>query len=95
MAEEFNVKINARSAEEYALVWIHQCITKACTYADLQLFLSDLPEILARPFPLCKKLNQIAREKIFPVIYKDLAAELAWDGFYDYNYIHRLLNAMK
>ena len=96
LAEAFAVKIGERSAEEYALVWIYRLMSTArVTYTDLQLFLSDLPEILARPFPLCKKLNQIAREKIFPVIYKDLAAELAWDGFYDYNYIHRLLNAMK
>ncbi len=95
LAEAFDVKIGARSAEEYALVWIYQCMAKTSAYADLQLFLSDLPEILARPFPLCKKLNQIARKKIFPVIYKDLAAELDWSNFYDYNYIHRLLNAMK
>ena len=96
LAEEFNVKIGSRSAEEYALVWIHQLLQKArVTYADLQLFLNVLPEILARPFLLCKKLNQFVREKIFPVIYRDLAAATEWSGFCDYNYIHRLLNAIK
>ena len=96
LAEEFNVKIGARSAEEYALVWIYQCLTRSVmNYADLQIFLNVLPEILARPFPLCKKLNQIVREKIFPVIYKDLTAAKEWNGFYDYNYIYRLFKAIK
>ena len=97
LAEKFAVKIGSRSAEEYALVWIQQCFTKnnRFTHAELQLFISALPEILARPFPLSKKLNQIAREKIFPVIYSDLKSAMEWSGFYDFNYIHRLLDAMK
>ena len=97
LAEKFGTKIGTRSAEEFALVWINQCFVQnnRFSYAELQLFMGVLPEILSRPFPLCKKLNQIAREKIFPVIYADLKASAEWSGFYDYDYVYRLLNAMK
>ena len=93
VAEKFGIKIGEHFAEEYALVWIYQCFMKKTlfTYAELQLFLSELPALLAREFPLCKKLNRIAQEKIFPLIYSDLKAAQEWFGFYDFQYIQRLL----
>ena len=94
LAEILGTKIGNKTAEEYALIWIYQSFIQKnlFTYAELQLFMSALPEILARPFSVCKMINKIAQEKIFPVIYNDLKNAKAWDGFYDFRYIQRLLN---
>ena len=94
LAELLETKIGNKTAEEYALVWIYQSFVQKnlFTYAELQLFMSALPEILSRPFPICKLINQIAQEKIFPVIYNDLKSAQEWSGFYDFRYIQRLLN---
>jgi hypothetical protein len=94
LAEKLGTKIGNKTAEEYALVWIYQSFVQKnlFTYAELQLFMSELPAILARPFKVCKLLNQIAQEKIFPVIYSDLKEAQEWGGFYDFKYIQRLLN---
>ena len=97
LAEGLDVKIGTCSAEELALTWIYQCFEKKVTftYAELFLFMSALPEILARPFPICKELNRIAREKIFHLIYANLKSAQAWDIFYDFRYIERLLLLVK
>jgi len=96
LAEKLGTKIGNKTTEEYALVWIYQSFMQknSLTYAELQLFLSALPEILARPFTICKLLNKITQEKIFPIIYADLKREQNWGGFYDFKYIQRLLNLM-
>lgn len=67
----------------------------AFTHAELQLFMAVLPEILARPFPLCKELNRIAREKILPTTYKNLKTAQAWSAIYDLRYVERLLLLVK
>ena len=94
LAEILGTKIGNKTAEEYALIWIYQSFVQKnlFTYAELQLFMSVLPEILARPFSVCKLINKIAQEKIFAVIYNDLKAAKEWEGFYDFRYIQRLLN---
>ena len=94
LAEKLGTKIGNRTAEEYALVWLYQSFLQKIPfkYSELQLFLEALPEILARPFPICKLLNQIAQEKIFPIIYEDLKRAQQWSGLYDFKYIQRLLN---
>ena len=94
LAELLGTKIGNKTAEEYALIWIYQSFVQKnlFTYAELQLFISALPEILARPFPVCKLINKIAQEKIFPLIYNDLKKAKEWSGFYDFRYIQRLLD---
>ena len=94
LAEILGTRIGSKTAEEYALVWIYQSFVRKnlFTYAELQLFMSALPEIISRPFPVCKLINKIAQEKIFPVIYNDLKKAQEWNGYYDFRYIQRLLN---
>ena len=96
LSEAFAVKIAERSAEEYALVWIHQCLNQAgvLNYSDLQLFMSDLPEILARPFPLCKKFLPLARERVIPTMCEALKFNFNVSRFVEYNYIRQLLSLM-
>ncbi len=96
LAEAFNVKIGSRSAEEYALVWIHQCLNQAgvLNYSDLQLFMSELPNILARPFPLCKKFLPLARERVIPTMCEALKFNFNIPRFVEFNYIQRLLSLM-
>ncbi len=68
VAEKFGIKIGDRSAEEIALVWIYATLIKAdsLTRAEVQMFLKALPEILARPFPICRELKELAQNKILP-----------------------------
>ena len=97
LAEVFATRIGNKSAEEYALVWIYQSFVTRhpFNYAELQLLLNELPALLIRPFPLCKKILHQATEKIFPLIDADLKRVQNWGGFYYADYIRRLLNSMR
>ena len=68
LAEKFGTKIGSKTAEEYALVWIHQTLVKTgqITRAEIQQFIRALPEILARPFPLCEKIKKLTQEFVIP-----------------------------
>ena len=94
LAEVFGTRIGNRSAEEYALVWIYQTLVTRhpFAYAELQLLLNELPALLSRPFPLCKKILRLASEKIFPTVDEDLKHAQNWGGFYYADYLRRLLN---
>ena len=96
LAQHFGTRIGQRSAEEYALVWLYQTLTTPhpFNYAELQLLLNEMPEILSRPFPLCRKISRLATEKIFPTVDADLKRAQNWGGFYYMNYLRRLLNSI-
>ena len=68
VAEKLGLKIGSKTAEEYALAWIYQTFVKAeaITHAEIQQFIRALPEILNRPFPLCKKLKTLTQESVIP-----------------------------
>lgn len=68
VAEKLGIKIGSKTAEEYALVWIYQTLVKseAITHAEIQQFIRALPEILARPFPMCKKIKTLTQEFVIP-----------------------------
>ena len=68
LAEKLGTKIGDRTAEEYALVWIYQTLVKVekISYADIQQFVRALPEILARPFPLCRKIKILTQDFVIP-----------------------------
>ena len=68
LAQHFGTRIDNRSAEEYALVWLYQTLTRAetLTYAEVQMFLKALPEILSRPLPLAKKFLRLTQEVVIP-----------------------------
>ena len=94
LAQVLDVRIGNRSAEEFALVWIYQLLNTdgALTYADLQLFLDEVPEILSRPLPTARKVMQTFQERVLPSM-----AELAkfgrpWKELKDIKYLQRMLN---
>ena len=96
LAEKFGTKIGDKSAEEYALVWIYQTLNKdgVLTYADLQFFINALPEILVRPFPLCKKILQVFSTNILPAM-RDAAKNLkTWKNYNNLRLLQRLLNSI-
>ena len=64
LAEVFGTRIGNRSAEEYSLVWIYQLLNTdgALTDSERQLLLDELPALINRPFPLCKKISRAVYE---------------------------------
>ena len=94
LAEVFGTRIGNRSAEEYALVWLYQSLATRhpFSYAEVQLLLAELPALVSRPFPLCRKILRLVDEKIFPLIDADLKRAQNWGSFYYMNYVRRLLN---
>ena len=82
LAEMFDIKIGSRSAEEFALAWIYQTLTQAesLTNAEVRQFIRALPEILSRPFPLCRKLNQLTQEVVIPSFCEELKHLLEWQA---------------
>ncbi|MBR1646876.1 MAG: glycosyltransferase family 92 protein [Selenomonadaceae bacterium] len=94
LAEVFKTQIGNKSAEEYALVWIYQTLNTdgALTYADLQLFVDELPEILSRPFPVAKKIVQVFSEKVLPAMAESAKISRPWKELKDIKYLQRMLN---
>ena len=82
LAEMFDIKIGSRSAEEFALAWIYQTLTQAesLTNAEVRQFIRALPEILSRPFPLCRKLNQLTQEVVIPSFCEELKHLTEWQA---------------
>ncbi len=95
LAEKLGTKIGDRTAEEYALVWIYQTLVKdgVLTYADLQLLIEALPDILSRPFPLCKKIAQIFSIRILSAMRDAAKIYQTWKVFKNLRLLQRLLNA--
>ena len=96
LAERLGTKIGSRSAEEYALVWIHQLLSRdgVLTYADLQLFVSALPEILARPFPLCRKIVGVFSAKLLPAMIDAAKNFQTWKVFKNLRLLQSLLQVI-
>lgn len=93
VAEKLHTKIGSRSAEEFALVWIYQTLCKdgVLNYADLQLFVNALPEILSRPFPLIKKIVGVFAIKILPAMTDAAKNFQTWKVFKNLQLLQRLL----
>ena len=93
VAEKFQIKIGERSAEEFALAWIYRTLCKdgVLTYADLQLFVEVLPEILARPFPLAKKIFQIFSLRLLPAMIDATKNFQLWRDYKNLQTLQRLL----
>ncbi len=94
LAEVFGTRIGNKSAEEYALVWIYQTLNThgILTYADLQLFVEELPEILSRPFPVSKKVARLFSEKILPAMSESAKLSRPWKELKDINFLRHMLN---
>ena len=93
VAEKLGIKIGSRSAEEFALVWIYQTLCKdgVLTYADLQLFVNALPEILSRPFPLGRKIVGLFSAKVLPAMIDSAKNFQTWKVFKNLQLLQRLL----
>ena len=97
LAEKFQIKIGDRFAEEYALAWIYRTLLKAnlLTHAEVQQFLKALPEILTRPFPICKELKTLTQDNVIPRLCE------TWKNFGDMKarddiiYVQQLLRLIK
>ena len=96
VAERLGTKIGSRSAEEYALVWIYQLLNRdgVLTYADLQLFVNALPEILARPFPLCRKILNVFSANVLPAMTDAAKNFQTWKVFKNLRLLRRLLTTI-
>ena len=68
VAEKFQIKIGEHFAEEYALALIYRTLLKAnpLTHAEVQQFFKALPEILSRPFPICKDIKDLTQDNVLP-----------------------------
>ena len=99
VAEKFDIKIGERSAEEYALAWIYLTLinAKPIPRAEAELFLRALPEILSRPFPICRKIRDFALNIIIPSLCEVLKSGNVessaddWMARADWLYIQKLL----
>lgn len=99
VAEKFDIKIGERSAEEYALAWIYLTLinAKPISYAELEMLLRALPELLSRPFPICRKIKDFALNLVIPSLCEalksgDVVNSLDdWKRRTDLLYIQKLL----
>ncbi|MBE8953783.1 MAG: glycosyltransferase family 92 protein [Quinella sp. 1Q7] len=96
LAEGLDIKIGTRSAEELAIAWIYQTLVKAdLTHAEVYQFLRALPEILARPFPICRKLKQFTQDTLIPSFRKAQKNILDWQGRSETLQVQKLLQLIK
>ncbi|MBQ3727822.1 MAG: glycosyltransferase family 92 protein [Selenomonadaceae bacterium] len=103
VAEKFQIKIGEYSAEEFALAWIYRTLANVnpITYAEVQMFLKALPEILARPFPICKEIKRLTPENILPRLCESLKkgnglkADDDWYVRFNWLYVQKLLRLIK
>ena len=95
VAEKFQLKIGEHSAEEIALARIHQILNRVSTYADAQLLLEVLPEILSRPFPLVKKFSQDFALKILPAMINTTINFKMWREHKNLRSLQRLLESIQ
>ena len=97
LAQHFGTRIGNFSAEEYALVWLYQNITQttAFAYAEFQLLLDELPDILARPFPLCKEILQVIRENLVPLFVTALKDRTVWGARHELLRLQKFLTLLR
>ena len=83
-------------AEEYALMEIYKMLSLADTvnYADLQLFISVLPDILPRPFKIVKSIVKLFALKFLPAMIEAHKEYLDWYAVKRLHDLQRLLNSI-
>ena len=96
LAEMLGIKIGNKTAEEYSLVWIYQTLNKngVLTYAELQLFINVLPEILSRPFPLAKKIVQTFSARVLPAMIDATKNFQTWKAYKNLKLLQHLLESI-
>ena len=89
-------KLGDNMAEEYSLMQIHQVLVTENTlpYADSQLLIKALPDILPRPFKVIKNIIKIFSQKFLPVMIEINKNEGDWINVIVLRYLQRLLNSI-
>ena len=104
VSEKLETKIGEYSAEEIALAWIYTTFVRSAsiTYVEIQQFMKALPEILARPFPICKEIKRFTQETVLPHFCEALKHNNRnneekdnWKERSEWNYIQKLLCLIK
>ena len=97
MAEKFQIKIGDHSAEELALTKIYQLLTKInlWTQPDVLLFIEVLPEIISRPFPQAKSIQQLFLSETLPALIDMAKNSQAWNDYKNFRNMKRLLDSIK
>ena len=101
VAERLGTKIDDISVEEYALAWIYMALNVSASIkrSEIEMFIRALPEILARPFPICKRIGDFARTEIIPYFCEKLKNDtfeiLDWMTRNNLIYTQKLLNLIK
>ena len=101
VAEEFQIKIGDTFAEEIALAWIYRTLPEMTTRAQVQMFLRALPEILSRPFPVCKEILRLTQSEVIPTLRETLkngdvmTGGEDWKRRADWQYVQKLLRLIK
>ncbi len=97
VAEKLGTKIGDLSAEEYAFAWIYTTLTKSdsITRADVQQLLKALPEILERPFQICKRIGNLTQTELLPLFCEALKHDSNWVARSDLLYIQKLLSLIE
>ena len=101
VAEKFQIKIGDTFAEEFALAWIYRTLPEMTTRAQVQMFLCTLPEILSRPFPVCKEILRLTQSKVIPKLCKTLkngdvmTGGEDWQARSRWQYVQKLLRLIK
>ena len=90
--------------KEIALAWIYTTFVRSAsiTYVEIQQFMKALPEILARPFPICKEIKRFTQETVLPHFCEALKHNNRnneekdnWKERSEWNYIQKLLCLIK
>ena len=98
VAEKLQLKIDNRFAEEYALDLIYQSLIKAAPITSLEIrqVIKALPEILSRPFPICKEIKHIVQEHLLPKFIRTLReTNRDWLEYFELEYIRQLLCSIR
>ena len=87
-------KLGDRMAEEYSLMQIYQVLNtqKPLTYADLQLIIGVLPDILPRPFKVITSIVKILAMKFLPALIEVNKQVGKWERVREFHYLQRFLN---
>ncbi|MBR4152452.1 MAG: hypothetical protein IKT98_05780 [Selenomonadaceae bacterium] len=84
----------AKFFEEASLKAILKALTSGTSFADIQLLLSELPELLKLPYPAVEELREACLH-IIPQMMNVMRLNTRWKDFVELDYIYRLLQIRK
>lgn len=102
-AEKLGIIVNDVAMEEIALAWIYTTLVRSASigYVEIQQFMKALPEILTRPFPICKQIQDLIQSNILPSLCEALKngdphkGKEKWKERSEWLYVQKLLRLIK